>query len=182
MRIKNFADTGEKRMLWRRIIVYSAAFFFLGVLKCAFFSRLKPFGVTPDIVLGGICAVMLLDDKKAAAVCAVGAGYFIDALGSVPPSFSPLFYLLCVAAVGWVTDKMMPSFASFTVSMLPAAGLGAIYTWVNLWITFGAFPALPTLWIVLLPEFLCTVVFSLPVYFIIKLCTVPIDAKGHFIA
>ena len=182
MRIKNLADTGEKRMLLRRIIIYSAVFFFLGVLQCAFFSRLKPLASAPDIVLGGICAVMLLDDKKAAAVCAIGAGYFVDALGSVPPSFSPLFYLLCVAVVGQVTDKMMPSLASFAVSVLPAAGLGAVYTFINLWLTFGELPSISCLWIALLPEFLCTSLFSLPIYFLMKLCTVPIDAKGRFVA
>lgn len=180
MRMKKLADTGEKRMLWRRIIIYAIAFFILGILQCAFFSRLKPFGATPDLLLGGICAVMLLDDKKAAAVCAVGAGYFIDALGAVPPSFSPLFYLLCVASVGMVTDKLMPGLASFLLSVLPAALLGAVRTYVSMWVSFSALPPLTGVWTVLLRELAATVLFCIPVYFVIKLCTVPIDAKGRF--
>lgn len=180
MRIKKLVDTGEKRMLWRRIIIYGIAFFVLAILQCAFFSRLKPFGATPDLILGGICAVMLLDDKKAAAVCAVGAGYFVDALGAVHLSFSPVFYLLCVACIGFITDKLIPGLASFSLSLLPAVLLGAVRTYISIWVSFSALPSLLAVWKILLLEIVVTVIFSIPVYFIIKLCTVPIDAKGRF--
>ncbi len=171
MKIKSFADTGEKRMLLRRIIVYSIAIFIIGVLQCAFFARLSPFGATPDITLGAVCAIVMLDNKRAGAVAAVAGGYFIDALGSLPPSFTPIFYLAAVVLIGSLIDKMMPAFASFAVSMLAAAAFGAAYTWINLWIHLGALPSFSSLWQLLLPYMLSTVVCSLPVYFAIKLCT-----------
>ena len=179
--MRRIADTGEKRMLLRRIIVYTALFFFLGVAQCSFFSRLKPFGATPDVVLGGICAVLMLDNKKSAAVCAIAAGYFVDALGAVPPSFSPLFYLACVALIGYLSDKFMPSFASFAMLMLPASLLRAVFTYLNLLITMGkaaSFGAAITS--VMLPEMISTFVVCLPIYFLVKLCMLPIGTKGRF--
>ena len=179
MRMRSFADTGEKRILLRRILIFGGAFFLLAILQCSFFSYLKPFGATPDIVLGGICAAIMLDNKKTAAVCALGAGYFIDALGSPTLAFSPLFYLICVAVVGWISDKLIPRFASFCVLLLPALLLRAIYTYASLWIHTQSFPAVIPLVSIILPEIISTFVFCLPVYFVIKLCLIPIDAKGH---
>ena len=179
MVIKNLANTGEKRMLLRRILIYGAVFFFLGVAQCAFFSYLKPFGATPNITLGALCAVIMLDNKKSAAVCAIAAGYFIDSLGAVPPSFSPLFYLICIAVLGKVSDKMMPRFVSFALLMLPATALNALYTYFSVWFAAKSSPSLSILPSLILPEMLSTFVFCLPIYFLIKLCVLPIEDKGR---
>ncbi len=180
MKLKSLTDTGEKRMLWRRILVYGLAFFLLAILQCAFFSRLKPFGATPDIVLGGICAVIMLDNKKAGAVCAVAAGYFIDAIGSVTPSFTTLFYLIAAVIIFALSDKMMPNIISFAAVMLSASAAVAAYTWICMLISGGALPPLSALWQTLLPAAISTFIFSLPVYFVIKLCTLPIEVNRAF--
>ena len=75
--MRNLTSAGDHRLLLRRIVIYGAAIFFVGIIQCAFFSRLKLFGVTPDLILGTLIAILLLDNKYAAAVAAVGAGYFI---------------------------------------------------------------------------------------------------------
>ncbi len=167
-------------MLLRRITVYSLLFLLLGTAQCSFFARLKPFGAVPDIVFGGICGIIMLDNKRAAAVCAVAAGYFIDALGAVPPSFSPLFFLLSVAFLGWISDKLMPSFVSYAALMFSAVLVHAVYTYVNLRIVYGSVPIGTALLSVVLPEMLSTFVCCLPIYFLVKLCLLPIGAKGRF--
>ncbi len=170
MNKKQRVSFSERRLILRRIIVYSAAFFVLGILQCSFFSRLSPFGATPDIVLGGICAVCMLDGKRAAAVCAVSAGFFVDALGALPPSFSPLFYLLCVVSIGAITDKMMQSFVSFCVCLLGALLLGAAYTYFCTALAGGALISILAIWRTLVSGALGTFIFSLPTYPLIKLC------------
>lgn len=172
--MKNLSGAGEKRLLVRRIIVFGLVAFFLGILQCSFFSRLKPFGAVPDIILGSLCAIIMLDNKKSGAVYAVAAGYFIDAIGAVPPSFSPVFYLLCVVALGMISEKMMPRFVSFAVLMLPAALLRAVFTYLNMCIALSDSPPFGIFLRTALPEMLCTYLFCLPVYFLIKLCMYPI--------
>ena len=178
MKLTSFTPTGEKRRILRRRIVFGLVGFFLCIVQCSFFSRLKPLGATPDIVLGSILAITLLDSKKTAAVYAVGTGYFLDAIGATPPSLSPVFYLLAVVVLGFVSEKMMPRFLSFGALMLPTVALRAIFTLVSLWISLGAFPPLVYWGSVILPEALSTFIFCLPVYFLIKLCMIPIGSKG----
>ncbi len=174
MRARKFTSAADGRALWRRLALYTPTFFLLVILQCAFFSRLKPFGAVPDITLGALCAVAMLDGKRAATVCAVAAGYFADALGALPPSFTPLFYLLCVVLVGAVADKMFPRFASFCVCLLPALTLGALYTVLCACLALGAFPSLFALLPTLGGAAVGTFIFSLPLYFLIKLCTLPL--------
>ncbi len=174
MKTKKFSPPSDSRTVWRRLALYAPTFFFLVILQCAFFSRLKPFGAVPDITLGALCAVLMLDNKKAAAVCAVAAGYFTDALGSHTPSFAPVFYLLCIVLVGALTDKMLPRFAPFCLCLVPAAALGSVYTVLCIFIGAGALPDALALFKTLAGGAFGTFLFSLPVYFLIKLCTLPL--------
>ena len=178
--LKDVTTPGAKRMIIRKIIIYAIAFFVLGILQCAFFARLRPFGATPDVILGGICAVMLMDNRRSAAVVSLASGYFIDAIGAHTPSFSPVFYLLCVLLVGAIADKMMPSFWSFGACVGVGAGLEILRTFVSAWIYYGVLPSVSFLWHTLLPEAISTFIISLPVYFVIKLCMLPIGARGRF--
>lgn len=177
--MNNLSGAGEKRLLLRRIIVFGAVAFILGILQCSFFSRLKPFGAVPDLILGALCAIIMLDNKKSGAVFAVAAGYYIDAIGAVPPSFSPVFYLLCVVVLSKVSEKIMPQFVSFAVLMLPAVVLRALFTYTNMCISLSGLPPFRVFIEAALPEALCTYIFCLPIYFLIKLCMYPIHLDGH---
>ena len=177
---KNLQGGNEKRSLLRRILIYGAAIFILGILQCSFFSRLKPFGAVPDIMLGALCAIALLDGKGVAIVSSVCAGYFIDALGTVSPSFSPLFYLVCAVVSALLAEKLIPKFISFALSMLPLLALKAIYTLTAVTAAYGELPALSAALSLLLSEAISTAVICVPVYFVIKLCTIPICARSKF--
>ncbi len=167
-------------MLLRRLIVYGIAIFLIGVLQCSFFSRLSPFGSTPDLIISAVCAIALLDNKKAALVCAIAAGYFIDALGSTAPSFSALFYLLAATLAIIIGEKLIPKLLSFLLLMLPMLALRGAGTYLNLWIAVGKLPALSVFGSVILPELLSTLTLCVPVYFLIKLCMLPIGARNKF--
>lgn len=180
MNVKNISGGAEKRMILRRVLIYGCAAFLLGVLQCSFFSRLKPFGATPDLILGSLCAIALLDNKKSAVVYAIGAGYFIDALGSVSPSFGALFYLVCAVIAVTVAEKIIPQFFSFAILLLPMLVCRALYTYLSLWLSLGSLPPIGASMGLILPEMLSTFVVCLPVYFVIKLCTIPIGARSRF--
>ena len=176
--MRNLSTAGEKRLVLRRIIVFGAVAFLLGVLQCSFFSRLKPFGAVPNLMLGSLCAITMIDNKRTAAVYGIAAGYFIDALGAVPPSFSPVFFLICVLVFGKISDKMMPRFISYLVIMAVAVVMGGAFTYVNLCVAISGIPSFGVFLRIALPEMLCTYVFCLPVYFIIGLCMYPILLDG----
>ncbi len=176
--MRNISTAGERRLILRRVIVFGAVAFFLGVLQCSFFARLKPFGAVPDLMLGSLCAITMIDNKKTAAVYAVAAGYFIDALGAVPPSFSPIFFLIATFVFGKISEKMMPRFVSYLIVMIPAVLLGGAFTYVNLCISLSGVAPIGLFFGIALPQMVSTYVFCLPVYFLIGLCMYPILLDG----
>jgi hypothetical protein len=179
--MKSIATSGEKRILLRRIIIYTSVIFLLGVLQCSFFSRLSPFGATPDIMLAIVSAIALLDtEKKSAIVAGIGAGYFIDALGATSPSFSALFYLLCATVAIIIGEKLLPRLLSYLLLMLPLLALKAISTYLNIWITTTKLPPISVFGGIATPELLSTLLLCIPVYFLIKLCILPIEARSKF--
>ncbi len=178
--MKRLSSSGEKRLLLRRLIVYGIAIFLIGVLQCSFFSRLAPFGSTPDLILCALCAIALLDNKKAALVCSIAAGYFIDALGAVAPSFSALFYLVAVTVAILIGEKLIPKLLSFLLLMLPMLAIRGVGTYLALWISAEKLPTLSVLPSVILPELLSTLTLCVPIYFLIKLCMLPIGARNKF--
>ena len=178
--MKRLSSSGEKRMVLRRLIVYSIAIFFIGVLQCAFFSRLAPFGATPDLMLCAICAIAMLDNKKSALICAIAAGYFLDALGSTSPSFSALFYLVAATVAVLIGEKLIPQLLSFLLLMLPMLALRAVGTYINLWIAAGMLPSASVILGTIFTEGISTLALCIPIYFLIKLCMIPIGTRNKF--
>ena len=170
----------EKSTIIRRVIIYGLAIFFIGIFQCAFFSRLKPFGATPDLVLCAVCAVLLTDNKYAALVCAVCGGYFIDAIGAVPPCFSTVAYVIAVAITAGIAQKLIARLPSYLLLLLPATLVRAAFTYLSLSLTYGSAAPISALISVILPEALATICFSIPIYFIIKLCYAPIRSRTKF--
>ncbi|MBR6679831.1 MAG: hypothetical protein IKL59_01085 [Clostridia bacterium] len=166
--------------LTKRIILYGIMILVLCTAQCSFFSALKSFGATPDLILGMLVGIILLDSPSAAAVCALVAGYTIDAIGSVPPSFSPIYYLACVALLSMLSAKMLPRFISY--GMLVAAGLigRAAFTFINMCIASASLPSWRYALTTLAAEAICTLIFCLPIYFLAKLCSAAIGARKKF--
>lgn len=166
--------------LTKRIVLYGILILILCAAQCSFFSRLKPFGATPDLLLGMLVAIILLDSPSAAAICAVAAGYMIDSIGAVPPSFSPLYYLACVAYLAAISAKMLPRFVSFCL-LLSASLMGrAAFTFISLFISGRAFPSMRFFFSTAISEAVSTLVFCLPIYFLVKFIASVIGARKKF--
>ena len=170
----------DKSLIIRRVLIYGLAVFFLGIFQCAFFSRLKPFGATPDLILCVVCAVLLIDDKHAALVCAVAGGYFIDAIGAIPPCFSAIVYVIAVALTASIAQKLLARIPSYLILLMPALLTRAVFTYLSLCLTFGSIAPASAIISVILPEALATIIFAIPVYLLIKLCYLPIRARNQF--
>ena len=66
--------------LVKRIVIYSLLTLILGSAQCSFFPALSICPATPDLVMGMLLAVLLIDSEKSAAPLAIGAGFFLDAM------------------------------------------------------------------------------------------------------
>ena len=165
-----------RQLFIRRALVFAPVIFLIAVAQCSFFATLKFLPAVPDLMLGVIVAIAMLDSQKSAAVCGIGAGFVIDAIGATGVSFSPLFYMLCGAICGVIAKKMLPSFLSFVVQLAIFALTKNFYTLANVFSRHPEASFLDTLTGVLIPETLVTFIICLPIFFIVKLCMIPIDS------
>ena len=166
--------------LLKRIVIYSLLTLLLGCAQCSFFPALSICPATPDLIMGMLLGVTLIDSEKSAAPLALGAGFFLDAIGGGAIAYLPIFYLLYVLYISFFSHKMLTSFASYAILLLPTLAFRAVSTFVCIALTDGAMPTLARAFGVIYPEMLCTALFCLPLYAIVKLCTAPMQTHGKF--
>ena len=164
----------------RRILIYGGLVLLLGCAQCAFFPLLSICPATPDLILGLLLAIALLDSDRSAAVVAVSAGFFIDAIGGAGLSLSPAVYLIFVILVGIFSRKVLKSFASFLLLLIPSLLYRGTATYICLALADRSLPALWVLTEVLLPEALTTGLLCLPIYFIVKLFSGMLESHSRF--
>ncbi|MBQ8141506.1 MAG: hypothetical protein IJ038_07425 [Clostridia bacterium] len=172
-------DTPKSAVL-KRVAAYGILFFILGVAQCSFFTNLSFLSAVPDIVLGAVAAVALLDTQKTAAICGIASGFMIDALGGSGLSLSPIVYFAIALICSELSKKMLQSFLSWIFVLAAASVLNSLFTYAYISLSFenAAFSAVFKS--ILLPEALTTAVFSLPIFFIVKLCVRIAEAKNKF--
>ena len=176
----NIRDSLFRPELFKRIVIYGLMTLVLGSAQCSFFPILKICPSTPDLVMGMILAVVLIDSERSAAVLAVCAGFFLDAVGGGSLSISPVIYLLFVIFIQIFSHKMLTSFASFAILLAPMLIYRAVATVICLLITSGGALTFGGVWGVIFPELLCTALLCLPLYAIVKLCTAPLETHSKF--
>ena len=154
----------------RRIWVYGILLLILAAWQCSFFARLRFFPATPDLILGAVLAILLLDSPQAAAIAAVFGGFLIDALGGVGISWSPLLYLLTVAVFSAWSVKMMKNFAAWPMLILPSLLIRAAYSALRIWLSADSLSWLYVFRQILLPEALMTLLLSVPIYGLFRIC------------
>ena len=64
--------------------------------------------------------------------------------------------------------------------LIPALIVRAGYTLLSILIGYGSVPLLFTLKDIILPEAICTLLLSLPLWGLIRLCTAPLGSRNKF--
>lgn len=163
----------------KRIVIFSLATLILGTAQCSFFSNLNLCPRTPDLIMGLILAVILCDGERSGMALAIGAGFFIDAIGATGIFISPLVYFIYALLIGAISKKLLKGFPSYLLLLLPSLLYRAVITLVMSLITKSAQLG-GGLFLTLLLEAVTTLVLCLPIYFIIKLATIPLRTHKKF--
>ena len=178
---KGIGDKSFRPELIKRIVIYSLLVILVSVAQCSFFSALDICPAMPDLVIGAVIAVAMIDSAGAAMIVGICAGFLTDSLAkSASCSFSALFYLLVALLLGTLAQKMLPRFMSWVCLMIPALLMRAVYTALCAFISVRALPSVSMLQTLILPELIATAILSLPIYPIVKLCNIPMNSHGKF--
>ena len=173
-------NEARRSAILRRIFIYTPLFFILGVAQCSFFTELSFISAVPNIVMGAIAAIALLDSQRASIVCALASGFMIDALGSSGISLSPIAFLVIALAASEISKKILPTFISYLAVLVPSAIINTAFTVIKIFFATKELRFLSILKTILLPEFILTLIFSLPLFFIIGFFARMVDKKSKF--
>lgn len=155
-------------------VVCSLMILFFALLQTTVFSRFRPFGAVPDLMLPLVIAIAMTEGEKWGAVCGLTSAFLIESLGSTGATLLPLLY----AAVGYFcpifttlyfTDSV-PVRALYTL----AAGVGrGLMTLLYLTLHKADLAFLPTMTTVILPEFFATLCLSVLAHLTVRFCLHP---------
>lgn len=173
-------NEASRSAILRRILIYTPLFFILGVAQCSFFTELSFISAVPNIVMGAIAAIALLDSQHTSIICALASGFMIDALGSSGISLAPISFLVIALVASEISKKILPTFISYLAVLVPSAIINTLFTVIKIFFATKELRVLSILKTILLPEFILTLIFSLPLFFIIRFLALIVDKKSKF--
>lgn len=97
-------------------VVIGLILIMLTILQTTLFTRFRPFGVVPDLILPFVIAVAALEKEKWGSVVALIAAYVIDAAGGTTVMLLPLLYVPAAIMVGLLTTYRLRD--SFPVAVV----------------------------------------------------------------
>lgn len=158
--------------------VYAAVIFVTAVFQSTLGARIGLFGTTPSLLLCLVAGAAFFDGEKTAMLVGLAAGFFADALGGVGVSVLPLAYclagwLIAAAARHSAHDKFAPfgiRYLRYLLWLAVSAAFGAVVTALCLLLTAGRVNVITLAVGLLIPEFLGTMLWGLPIGLIFSLC------------
>lgn len=161
----------------KRIGIYAAFMFLLAVAQCSFFARIEKLPATPDLILAAVTVIAVTDRWESAAISGIVGGIIIDALGGVGIYLSPVLYFAAALVVWTISQKMMTRYLSWLAVFPVACLMRAAFTILLIFLSASAFEFTDALLYIILPEAIVTLVFALPQYPLIRLCTLPFQGR-----
>ena len=164
-------DKMRSSMMKKRVLLYSAVIFLLAVARGSFFARLEILPVSPDLVLAVVAAVAVVDSIETAAITGVIGGVITDAVCGYGMYLSPAVYLVAAVVIAMATKKMMPRYLSWLATLPIACLIGGGATLLKCFLFGPSAAFVQLIRYIIIPEFVVTVIFALPLFPLIKLCS-----------
>ena len=162
----------------RYIATLSVTILLLAVLQVSVLGKYRPLGVVPDLMLCTVLCIAFLCGRYAGAITGIGAGFLIEAMGSVGISFLPLAYLIVGYVVGNYARAQGQRVWTTYLLYLGAGMLarGAI-TLVYILLQYESMDFLQIFLHILLPEIVLTFLFGALLYAPMRLLVMLLERK-----
>jgi len=162
---------GDRSRARRRILIYTPALLLLALLQTTFFPRFPLFAQIPDLCLVFILGVAMFDGTDSGGAVGIAAGFLLSALGSSGISLLPLIYFIIGYGTAHLAGRALArTFPSYMVFSLVLSLIRSLITLAA--IGLAAQPSFFDLTVILrhtlFPEFLATLLASVPMYPVIR--------------
>ncbi len=144
-----------------KCIVYALLGLLLILMQISFFSRVKPFGSIPDVLIAAVFSVAMFENERFGAIFGLLTGFIVEAAGGVGISLLPLVYMLVGYICGLVASeyyrRSLLLFLIFDGAALLVRMFTTLIYVVMTWSVVDLSVVIPR---VLIPEALSTLVIS----------------------
>ncbi len=178
------ASGGTKRVSmvtleWDSILkglVCGALVVFFSLLQTTVFTKFKPFGAVPDLLLSLVCAIAMTEREKWGAVLGVAAAFVVESVGGSAVTLLPLLYM----PVGYICGILTVHYFRDSVAVRVAytfviQAIRVVFTAVILTATVGEINPIDMIRLVLVPEFIAGVIFAPLPHLAAKVCLRPFN-------
>lgn len=166
--ILGYAAQNRSKMLAYTACI-SLLILILSVAQVTVCARFSIFGATPDLMICTVLCVAFFAGRYAGAITGIGAGFFIEAMGSVGISLLPLFYFLLGYVAGHYARTVYPKrYTVYLFYFILTVIFRMIITVTYIALTYESFELLEVITKILLPEAADTAVAGCILYFPIK--------------
>lgn len=167
--MQNTVLTARIKTIFYKCALYGAALFLVGVMQVSFFSKINVLGAPPDLLLGAVLTLAMVEDHKVASVCGIIAGFFYCALGGFSYPIYMVFSFLCGYILWGVSErtfsKNYPSFLALAAITYAAKALFNIFETA---LSSYRFSFLNTVGSIAFPEFVSSMLFCSLSYLIFR--------------
>lgn len=155
-------------------VVCGGMILFFALLQTTVFSRFRPFGAVPDLMLPLVIAIAMTEGEKWGSVCGIAAAFLIESLGSTGATLLPLLY----AAAGYfcpiLTMLYFTDSPPVRILYTAVSGIGrSLMTLLYLSLHVTDFSFLPLMGSVILPEYAATLCLSILPHLVVRFCLHP---------
>lgn len=155
-------------------VVIAALIIFLTLLQTTLFTRFRPFGAIPDLILPFVIATAALEKEKWGSITALIAAYVIDAAGGTTVMLLPLLYVPAAIAVGLLTThRLRDSFPVAVVYTVITSILRGVITFIIVMLTVHKISPSDALMHRVIPELLANVTLAAFPQILTRLCLRP---------
>ncbi len=155
-------------------IVIALLLVFFALLETTLFTRFRPFGAVPDLILPLVVAVAMSEREKWGAVFGLIAAFVIESLGGssltiLPLLYMPTGYIIGILSVHYFRDSAATRALYTGVTSL----FRSIFTLISIFATMGGVTLISALREAVLPELASNVIFAFLPHVIAALCLHP---------
>jgi hypothetical protein len=134
---------------------------FFSLVQTTLFTRFRPFGAVPDLILPLIIAISMTEREKWGAVCGLVGAFVIESLGGSPLTLLPLLYMPAGYVCGLLTVHNFRDSAAVRALYTAVSSAGrAVFTLIAVILTVGDLPLTDALTRTVLPEFAANLLFA----------------------
>lgn len=172
-------ESAKAKIILYKCALYGVVLYLVGILQVTFFAKINLFGAVPDLLLAAVATIALYEDGKVASICGIISGFFYCALGGTSLPLYVVFSFLCAYTLYIATDNGLPrKHSSYFAATLLSFGAKALFNVAELSLTAQSFSIFSAFWSIILPEFICSMLFS-PISYIIFFGLTRIFYKKH---